>query len=58
MRGEWESRRLLSSGTCSATHEVQNEHDDTDDQQNMNQTGADVKRKKAEQPENNQNRGD
>jgi hypothetical protein len=37
---------------------MENEHDQTDDQQDVDQAGANVKCEKAKQPENNQNQGD
>jgi hypothetical protein len=42
----------------STSHEMQYEHDQANNQDNMNQTAGNVKCKKTKQPENNQNRGD
>jgi hypothetical protein len=37
---------------------MENEHDQSDDQQDVDEAGANVKCEKAKQPENNQNQGD
>jgi hypothetical protein len=37
---------------------MENKHDQPDDQQDVNEAGANVKCEKTKQPENNQNQGD
>jgi hypothetical protein len=44
-----------SGGSWTTTQEMESEHDQANDQQNVNKARADVKSEKAEQPENNQN---
>jgi hypothetical protein len=38
-----------------SAHEVQDQHNDPNHQHEMNQSAGDVKRKKSQQPQNNQN---
>ena len=48
--------RLRDSST--APHEMQNEENQAHDEQKVNQTGADVKCQKPQQPENDQYQSD
>jgi hypothetical protein len=51
-------RGSSSGGTCATPQEVENEHDQADDQQDVDKASANVKCEKAKQPENNQHQGD
>jgi len=51
-------RGCSSGGSFAAPQEMENKHDQSDDQQDVNEAGANVKCEKAKQPENNQNQGD
>jgi len=52
------ARACSSGGAFAAPQEMENKHDQSDDQQDVNEAGANVKCEKAKQPENNQNQGD
>ena len=52
------ARGCSSGGAFAAPQEVENKHDQSDDQQDVNEAGANVKCEEAKQPENNQNQGD
>jgi len=45
-------------GSFAAPQEMENKHDQSDDQQDVDEAGANVKCEKSKQPENNQNQGD
>jgi hypothetical protein len=51
-------RGCSSDGSCAAPQEMENKHDQSDDQQDVDEAGPNVKCEKARQPENNQNQGD
>jgi hypothetical protein len=46
-----------SGGSFAAPQEMENKHDQSDHQQDVDEAGANVKCEKAKQPENNQNQG-
>jgi hypothetical protein len=49
---------LFSNGGCSTPQDMENEHHDTDDQQDVNDAAGNVKGEKSKQPENDENRSD
>jgi hypothetical protein len=55
---EASSHSSLSDCGRSTSEEVEEEHDYTDDQQDVNQTAGNMKGQESKQPKNNQNHGD
>jgi len=55
---DWAERGCSSGGSFAAPQEMENKHDQSDDQQDVDEAGANVKCEKAKQPENNQNQCD
>ena len=49
---------IASDGGGSTPQEMQDEHHDTDDQENVNDASGNVKGEEAQQPENDENCGD
>jgi len=55
---DWAERGCRSGGPFAAPQEMENKHDQSDDQQDVDEAGANVKCEKAKQPEHNQNQCD